>query len=289
MIRLQDDDRKVVGFPLTTGVLIAIFLAYVLGFIIVLTAVGVGEASRQFLAEGVILALWLWVAHRLLRNISTQDEPVKHPRLELSLGLAGLAVTTGLVVAVYVGATWLSWSIRLIDYGLPLAVFILLGYGWQAIGLSIAPWRAWIALLAIVVINLVFGIMGGQLLPPGELPIPPGADMAAGIHGPIDTVLLLGQILFNAAIPEELYLRVYLQPRLARYMPLGWAIVIQALLFSAIHLPRDILRLGYSLPLAIASLFHLGNGVIGGYLWSKTRSLPLLVVLHLLAYSRIGL
>jgi membrane protease YdiL (CAAX protease family) len=113
--------------------------------------------------------------------------------------------------------------------------------------------------------------------------------MAESIHGPFDVVVLLGQILFNAAIPEELYLRVYLQPRLARYVPLSWAIFIQAILFAAIHLPRDVLRLGYSWPLALASLFSLSNGVIGGYFWSKTRSLPVLIVLHLFAYSRIGL
>jgi membrane protease YdiL (CAAX protease family) len=72
-------------------------------------------------------------------------------------------------------------------------------------------------------------------------------------------------------------------------MPLGWAIVVQALLFSALHLPRSVLRLGYAWPLALASVFHLCNGVLGGYLWSKTRSLPLLAALHLFAYPRIAL
>lgn len=286
---LSNPDTERAQLPLSKGTLFAILLAYVLGFAIVLATVGIGEASRRFLAEGVILALWLWVAHKLLRTTQVEIMPVKHPGLELGIGLAGLALTTVLVVAVYRGATWLSWPIRLIDYGVPLAVFFLLGYGSPAIGLSAAPRRAWIALLAIVVINLTVGILGGQFLPHAELPTPAGADLAENIHGPLDVAVLLSQILFNAAIPEELYFRVYLQPRLARLVPLSWAIVIQAVLFSAIHLPRDLLRLGYSWPLAFASLFLVSNGVVSGYLWSKTKSLPLLVVLHLFAFSRFGL
>ena len=288
-LKLSNKDTKATQYPLSTGVLVAILAAYTLGFVIVLINIGVGEASRRFLAEGVILAFWLWVAHKMLNTTPVETLHIKHPSLELGIGLAGLAITTLLIIAVYSGATWLSWSLRLIDYGIPVAIFLLLGYGSSAIGLSVASRRAWIALFAIVVINLVIGILGGQFLPPGELPTPPGADMAESIHGPFDIMVLLGQILFNAAIPEELYLRVYLQPRLARYVPLSWAIFIQAILFAAIHLPRDILRLGYSWPLALASLFSLSNGVIGGYFWSKTRSLPVLIVLHLFAYSRIGL
>jgi membrane protease YdiL (CAAX protease family) len=275
--------------PLGWGPLLAIALAYGLGFGLALAGAGIGEASRRFLAEGVILALGLGAAHALLKDRPVEAVPVKRPGLELGLGLAGLALTTALVIAVFQGAAWLRWPTRLVDYALPLGVFVLGGYGASALGLSLGPRRGWLALALIVVINFVGSIALGQLLPPGELPTPPGADLAEGIGGPLDVLALLGQLLLSAALPEELYLRVYLQPRLARFMPLGWAIVAQALLFSALHLPRDVLRLGYAGPLALASLFYLCNGVWGGYLWAKTRSLPLLLVLHLFAYPRIGL
>lgn len=100
---------------------------------------------------------------------------------------------------------------------------------------------------------------------------------------------MLGQLLLLATLPEELYFRAYLQPRLAHYLPVGWAIVLQALLFSAAHLPQHVIRFGYSWPLVLAELFSSGNGMIGGYRWWRTRSLPLLTVLHLFAYPRFGL
>jgi membrane protease YdiL (CAAX protease family) len=275
--------------PLTAGPLLAIVLAYGLGFALALAGTGIGEASRGFLAEGVILALGLGAAHALLRDRPVEAMPVKRPGLELGLGLMVLALTAAVAIAYYRGAAWLRLPLGLALYALPLGVFVLGSYGASALGLSPGPRRGWLAVGLIVVINIVVGVLGGQLLPPGELPTPPGADLAEGIRGPLDVLALLGQPLLGAAIPEELYLRVYLQPRLARFMPLGWAIVVQALLFSALHLPRSVLRLGYAWPLALASVFHLCNGVLGGYLWSKTRSLPLLAALHLFAYPRIGL
>jgi hypothetical protein len=40
--------------------------------------------------------------------------------------------------------------------------------------------------------------------------------------------------------------------------------------------------------LAAGYLLSVDNGLIGGYLWQRTRSLPLLVILHMFAYPRFG-
>jgi membrane protease YdiL (CAAX protease family) len=276
--------------PFTRGVIIAIAFLYVVAFVIVVAQIGPWEATRQVAVQGLIVILWLWVAHRLLGDMPTGSLPIKRPGLELSLGLAGLAATAALAVAAYQGLQWSRWALTVLDYGLPIGVFILLGYGIRAAGLVGAPKRAWGAVLAVIVINLVVSLAAGRLLPPGELAGPAGYDLAAGIRGPLDLLLALGSLLLFAAIPEELYLRVYLQPRLARFVPLGWAILFQTILFNAAHLPQQILGLGHSWPPALAfTVLTPANGLIAGYLWWKTRSLPLLVVLHMFAYARIGM
>ena len=63
-------------------------------------------------------------------------------------------------------------------------------------------------------------------------------------------VVLLLTLLVGAALPEELLMRVKSQPRLARFVPLGWAILIQAPLFAAAHLPQK--PIGYEEPWLVA-------------------------------------
>jgi len=46
---------------------------------------------------------------------------------------------------------------------------------------------------------------------------------------------------------------------------------------------------GYSLPFSLALTLALTNGVLAGYFWRKTGSLPLLILLNLLAFTRWGL
>ncbi|HEY4656338.1 MAG TPA: hypothetical protein VIH22_17595 [Cyclobacteriaceae bacterium] len=55
------------------------------------------------------------------------------------------------------------------------------------------------------------------------------------------------------------------------------------------QLPQGLIRYEESWPIALAGVFTIANGIIAGYLWNRTRSLPLLVLLHLFAYIRIGL
>ena len=130
------------------------------------------------------------------RGQPVEAMPVRRPGLELGLGLAGLALTTALVIAVFQGAAWLRWPARLVNYALPLGVFWLCGYSVRALGLSAGPRRGWLALGLIVVINIVAGIILSQLLPPGELPTPPGADLAEGI----DRLLRRGPELVQNAV-----------------------------------------------------------------------------------------
>ena len=268
---------------------IAVGLAYLTGFIVVLATVGPWEATRQFAVEGLILLTWFGIAHLILRRIPVTALTIKKPVIELTLGLVGFVFLIGLAAAYYLGLDLARPAVYLLDYGIPLAVFIGCRYGKKAMGLSNAPGRAWLAVAGIILVNFLAGFVFGQFLPPGELPTTPGADLSEQFKSALDILVEIGRILFIAAVPEELFFRVYLQPRLAQYLPLRWAIVVQALLFSLIHLPQQIIHFGYSWPVALVGVLAVNNGLIGGYLWSRTRSLPLLVVLHLFAYPRIGL
>jgi hypothetical protein len=147
--------------------------------------------------------------------------------------------------------------------------------------------RAWLALVAIVLLNVFFAFIYRQL-PAGEAPTPQGADLAEEISGPLSVLVLLGSILLIAALPEELVLRVGFQPRLAAFMGIGLAIVVQALLFSMGHVPQQMLRYERSPLIALAYVLPIENGLIAGYMWYRTKSLPLLLLLHLFAFPRFG-
>ncbi len=79
-----------------------------------------------------------------------------------------------------------------------------------------------------------------------------------------------------------------IQPRLAHYVGLSWAIFLQAFLFAAGHLPQKLLSNELPLSVAIAYTLLLDNGLIAGYLWRRERSLLLLALLHLFAFPRFG-
>jgi hypothetical protein len=53
--------------------------------------------------------------------------------------------------------------------------------------------------------------------------------------------------------------------------------------------PMYLFANGYGLPHSLALTMVLTNGVLAGYFWRKTGSLPLLIVLNLLAFTRWGL
>lgn len=277
--------------PFTWDVVVTVVVFYVIAALIIGIQIGPWQAVRSVGLNGLIVLAWLLSAHRLLRNQPAPDEEaIRYPRSELAVGLGILAVVVLWIINAQM--RWLAlpdWSLYAVWYGSLALLFVGLRYFPHALGLRWPSRRGWLTLLAAVAINAVVGALA-QLLPQGEMEQAVGSgDLSQQIVGPWVVILLIVGLLFRAALPEEWLLRVTLQPRLARFMPLGWAILIQALLFSMGHLPQKLMQNGLPLPLAIAYTLTLDNGLLAGYLWKRERSLPLLLLLHLFAFPRFGL
>jgi len=276
--------------PFAKGVVCTVLILHITSGIILLVYIGPWEAVRNVGINGLILLVWLWGANRILRGTPVpESEPIQHPAAELAWALIALAAAIGIAANGYAG--WIaipSWALPVTMCGAVLVLFVGLRYPMSALGMVWPSKRGWWALLAVVAINFAAAVLF-QILPPGEAEPVPQADLANRITGPWTVVVLVVGTLLRAALPEELLLRVTLQPRLAQFVPLGWAMLIQALLFSAGHLPQKLI--GYQEPLMLAVGYSLtvNNGLIGGYLWWRTRSLPLLLLLHLFAYPRFGI
>ena len=132
----------------------------------------------------------------------------------------------------------------------------LLGYGPGDVGLARPHWR----LTALLVgITAALGLATGVLTcaPPGQV-----------------LILYCVGILVNA-LPEELFFRGFLLPRLEKVFedPLN-ALVVSALLFNALHVPIEISR-GTSPWMALLGMVSIGypSGLIWGYLYIRTRSI----------------
>lgn len=270
------------GFFANFDVTVAVAALLAVGFAITLATVGLWEAVRNFAVEAVILGATFWVARQYLPWEDAPRERVKHPRFELAAGLVAYALLVYGAVRMFSGQS--AWALLAAGMLIPVAILLAHRYGAKAWGLVLPRTRDWGVL--IVVAALVFGISRGAdiLLPQGEIPVP--ADMALqnfGVGGSVLAALVL------AAILEELFFRVYLQPRLAAYLSGRWALLWQAVLFSAAYFPLFYIANGYSLTYSAALTLALSNGILAGYFWRKTGSLPLLILLHLLAFSRWGL
>jgi membrane protease YdiL (CAAX protease family) len=274
---------------LTRGVIFAILIAYAAGFALTALSAGPRQAARDFGAEGLILFLWLLAVRLLMRGQPVIEAPARRPRPELAAGLTAVPILAAGASLYYLGQPLFIYFNLAVIYTLPLVILAMQPDRQLAFGLRLPSKRAWLALLAVIGINIAVGITLGSVLPAGELPTPPGSDLAEELTSAPLVLLLLVQLVVRAALPEELFFRVYLQPRLSCFMPAGWAILLQALLFSAVHLPQALISYAVSWPLGLAGVFMLANGLIAGCLWSRTRSLPLLVLLHVFAFPRIGL
>lgn len=274
----------------TKEVIAVIVLCYAASGVILYLQVGLWEMVRHVLVNGAIVFAWLWSASRILRNMPLPElEPIRYPAFELGWLSTGLIISVGLVVNVYAG--WIPlprWLYYVVIYGAVLSLFVGLRYPTRSLGLMWPSKRAWLALLAAVLVNIGAAVFF-QILPSAEKVTVPQADLANQITGPMSVLVLIVGLVFRAALPEELLLRVGLQPRLAQFMPIGWAILVQALLFSAGHLPQQLILYGKPLLLSIGYLIAVDNGLIAGYLWYRTRSLPLLLLLHLFAFPRFGI
>lgn len=276
--------------PFTSEIVAAIVLCYVTSGIILYSQVGFWEMVRHVLVNGAMVFAWLWSSSAILQDTPLpESEPVRYPALELGWLSAGFIASAGLVANAYAG--WLPlprWVYYAVIYGTTLTLFIGLHYQARTLGLTWPSRRGWLAVLAAVLINIGAAVLF-QILPSGEKVTIPQSDLANQISGPVSVLSLLAGLLFRAALPEELLLRVGLQSRLAQFLPIGGAIFVQALLFSAGHLPQQLILYKQSLLLSLGYLIAIDNGLLGGYFWYRTRSLPLLLVLHLFAYPRFGI
>lgn len=276
--------------PFTKDVIAAIVLLYAVAGVILFIQVGPWEAVRQVIINGLIVFAWLWSAEKLLQTTPIPSlAPIRFPTAELIWALAALLIVLSLIANHYGG--WLSipsWVTFVLFYGAVLILFTGLRYPLKDLGFNRPSKSGWLAVLAAILINFAAGALF-VFLPSGEAAPLPQSDFANQITGPMSVVILILGIFFRAALPEELLLRVTLQPRLAQFLPLGWAILVQALLFSVGHLPQQLLNYQRPFILALAYVLPINNGLLGGYIWYRTRSLPLLLLLHLFAYSRFGI
>lgn len=236
----------------------------------------------------VLLGIYAVYIRWMTPNIRSAAQ-IKHPRLELALALSlfGLilfiqfldfdvwtilpwySLVRGFFIEVYLRveslgsiADWARNDVysavtSTIKQLIPtLLIFWLLGYHRADMGFARPHWK----LTAVLVgVTAVFGLITGILL---RVPLVQMLDL-----------YLIG-ILINA-LPEELFFRGLLLPRLEKFFanPLN-ALVVSALLFNAIHIP--IVMSNGATPLtALQGIFSIGypSGLIWGYLYLRTRSI----------------
>lgn len=265
-----------------TSVVIAVLMA--IGLAIALITVGPGVATRSFMAEAVILAVTFAVARQYLPWKDAPKERIKGPRRELIMGLVGyLLVLVGVRAYFEDGFAWPWLAAAML---LPVVALVAAGYGPKSWGLRL-PKPAEVGVLAVVILA-TYGLsrLLDTILPARELSGLPAVNLVARAFTGVSSAAV---VLVVAAALEEIFFRVYLQPRLAAYLPGRWAVVVQAALYSAAFLPLYLIGNDYSLPYSIALVLVLTNGVMAGYFWRKTGNLWLLILLHLFAFSRYGL
>lgn len=265
------------------------------GLVIAFATVGIGVASRSFLAEGAILAATFAVARKYLPWKDAVKDRIKGPRRELAIGLIGYALLLVGVVAYFRGQ--LAWSWLTAGMLLPVVTMVAAGYGRRSWGLRL-PKPAEVGVLAVVIL-LTYGLskVFDGLLPARELSSFSvhflGADFLAvtgDLVGRLSSSFSSGLVIvLLVAALEEIFFRVYLQQRLAAYLPGRWAILVQAALYSAAFLPLYLIGNSFPLPYSVALALVLTYGVMAGYFWRKTGNLWLLILLHLFAFSRYGL
>jgi membrane protease YdiL (CAAX protease family) len=92
---------------------------------------------------------------------------------------------------------------------------------------------------------------------------------------PVQVLTLYGVGILVNALPEELYFRGFLLPRLEKAFdnPLN-GLVLSALLFNALHVPIEMSH-GASPLAAVLGIVSIGypSGLIWGYLYLRTRSI----------------
>ena len=286
------------------GILMAALL--LLGFAVSWPVLGLGEALRGFAVEAVVLGLAFYLARQYLPWEDAPRERIADPRLELVLGAIGFAaffIAWPLLLPVedaeglfanlmYASAALLAFT---------AAALLPFRYGPRSWGLRWPTGRELLVLAAVAAVGSALSFLFGRVLPPSEAaalvdparPLMPGVVLwnfeQAIAQGSALDLGLVGVLLLSV-IGQELFFRVYLQARLAQYLPGRWALFAQAALyFAGAFVPLYLLVGDLPAAFLLTQAAVLSNGVLAGYFWRKTGSLSLLVLLHLLAFVRWGL
>jgi membrane protease YdiL (CAAX protease family) len=263
-----------------------------LGWMLIGPLVALVIEGTSGLVLGLVNLILLGIYAVLIRYMTSRPAapaPVKRPRLELgtALGLLTLLLVVQFFhFGVWTLQPWHGWVVNFFQglqrtmAGLPgipdwaaqsvylaasstmiqllptLLAFLLLGYGLRSMGLDHPNWKLTAVLMGV---TAAFGLFTGVLL-----------------AAPVEQVLGLYLIgIFVNALPEELFFRSFLLPRLEEAFanPLN-ALVVSALVFNLIHVPIEIYR-GASPLMALLSVFSIGypTGLIWGYLYQRTRSI----------------
>jgi membrane protease YdiL (CAAX protease family) len=273
--------------------IITIILLYITSLSIELFVKGTEPGLFLAFREIVKGVLCVGIAYLFLHKSNPITLQVKKPKLEALLGLLAVALTL-VVLFVYWAAPqvlfpqeWVKPVYNAVGFdpaviwvvlamvGIPIVVWVLGKYSPKDVGLSIPKKRHFLTWLITFVIAVALAFLlalsyGGNFLAPYF------QDLLS-----LDTA----KWLILAYLPEELLFRVYLQTRLEKLTNPSWAILITAVLFNLLHAPQQLLGNNWSYPSIVSNILLPVNGLIGGYIWYKTRNLPLLTLYHMTIYQ----
>jgi membrane protease YdiL (CAAX protease family) len=247
---------------------------------------------------GVVFSVVAWIA---TLGQAAAPLPVRRPRLELTAVLVYLGLYavlfTGVGLNVFhaafpsttdrMGAALLIAIKLVVHVGLPFALLAALGGRPGSLFTARANARGfWLCLVLIggcgvafmALVSPAFRNIAALGLPPGELAV---ATLGATLW-----------LAIEAGLCEEYLFRAVLQTRLAAVLQSeAGAVFLAALLFALAHVPGLYLRAGADVSGHSASLVQViayaiavlsPIGVSLGFVWARTRSLLLVVLIHAL-------
>ncbi len=286
------------SFSLAAVGWIALYLAVWAGSVALLAQApgqGIEEPVMLFGIFGVVLPGVAWL---LTRKAAPREVPVRRPALETGAVIAYLAI-------VYAGL-FLGWGLSAIPEAFPenpaqemvrsgakiLVHVVLPALLLALLGARVAPlFRLglgqrgfWLALLVLGGLLFALQVVASPSLKHISALPPTPELMAWAVPG---TFLWL---LLSVGLCEEFLFRAVLQSRLAAFLRSETgAVVLGALLFGLAHAPGLFLRAGagefgaFDHPLHVAAYTVAvlsPTGLFFGLLWARTRSLGLVVLLH---------
>lgn len=285
-----------------------VLLAY-LAVGIVATFVQNGFKGLSYtLFDFVILGAFAVLIRRMTAGKKAEPLPVKRPRIEL---IVGLAIYLFLFFEFFL--FWKLTNIPVLQAGmnrlndtLYAAAVVLCGSGplcWASEDMGNAFVSIVIELIPALLPFLIFGYFprGIGLRPYGKLTLTLLAVMAffglfnmryTALYSTIlpHTLELFVIQLFINGLPEELFFRGYLLPRLERALksPVN-ALILSALLFNASHIPSHLAQ-GEGWSAALLGVFNLmcPTGLLWGYLYQRTRSIVPGVLFHTASTNILG-